>query len=66
MFLKLFIVSVILLAFTMLALGVKLLFDRDVSFTHHSCALEEEKLNNVGGCLGCQIKDIANCAENEK
>jgi len=66
MFLKLFLVSVILVAFTMLALGVKLLFDRDASFTHHSCALEDEKLNNVGGCLGCQIKDIANCTEKEK
>jgi len=66
MFLKLFLVSVILVAFTMLALGVKLLFDRDASFTHHSCALEDEKLNNVGGCLGCQIRGIANCTEKEK
>lgn len=66
MFLKLFIVSVILVAFTMLALGVKMLFDRDASFTHHSCALEDEKLNNVGGCLGCQIKEIANCTEKEE
>lgn len=66
MFLKLFLVSVILVAFTMLALGVKLLFDRNASFTHHSCALEDEKLNNVGGCLGCQIKEIANCKEKEE
>lgn len=65
MFLKLFIVSVILVAFTMLALGVKLLFDKDATFTHHSCALEDEKLNNVGGCLSCQIKDIANCTKKE-
>jgi hypothetical protein len=50
----------------MLALGVKLLFDKDATFTHHSCALEDEELNNVGGCLGCQIKDIANCTEKKE
>lgn len=63
MFLKLFIVSVILVAFTMLALGVKLLFDKDASFTHHSCALDDDKLNDVGGCIGCQVREIADCAD---
>ncbi|MDB4584056.1 hypothetical protein N9164_12950 [Draconibacterium sp.] len=59
-------VSVILVAFTMLSLGVKLLFDKDATFSHHSCMLEDEELNNVGGCLGCQIKELANCVEKEK
>jgi hypothetical protein len=66
MFLNILILSIILVAFTMLALGVKLLFDKDATFTHHSCALEDEELNNVGGCLGCQIKDIANCTEKKE
>lgn len=66
MFLKILILSVILVAFTMLALGIKLLFDRDASFTHHSCVAEDQELNNVGGCLGCQIKDSANCTDIEK
>lgn len=65
MYLNILIVTVILVAFSMLALGVKLLFDKNATFTHHSCALEDEELNNVGGCFACQIKDIASCSEME-
>lgn len=65
MFLKLLILSIILVAFTMLALGVKLLFNRDATFSHHSCAAEDEELNKVGGCLGCEIKELANCTKKE-
>jgi hypothetical protein len=66
MFLKLLILSVILVAFTMLALGVKLLFDKEPSFTEHACAMEDGELNNNGGgCSSCEIKEIANCTENE-
>ncbi|WP_340111668.1 hypothetical protein [Maribellus mangrovi] len=63
MYLHIFILTLILVAFTMLALGIKLLFDKEATFPHHSCALDDEKLNNVGGCLNCEIKEIANCAE---
>lgn len=38
MFLKILIVSVILVAFTMLALGVKLLFNKEATFSEHACA----------------------------
>ena len=66
MFLKLLIVSVILVAFTMLALGVKLFFDKNAEFTGHSCAGDDRELNNVGGgCSSCEIKEIASCTENE-
>jgi hypothetical protein len=49
MFIKLIIISAILVAFVMLALGVKLLFDPDEN----------------GICSICQIKDLADCPEKE-
>lgn len=63
MYLKLLILSVILVAFTMLALGVKMLFDKNASFTGHACGLKNEKLDNTGACASCGIKEIANCPE---
>lgn len=63
MYLHILIVTIILVAFTMLALGVKLLFDKDATFTHHSCALDDKDLNNIGGCASCDIKEIADCSE---
>lgn len=64
MYLHLFIVTLILVAFTMLALGVKLFFDKDAEFTGHSCALEDSELNKVGSCSGCQVKELTQCSEN--
>lgn len=66
MYLKILILSVILVAFVMLALGVKLFFDKDAEFTGHSCAGDDKDLNNVGGCGGCEIKELANCTEDVK
>ncbi|MFA7105291.1 MAG: hypothetical protein WC165_09175 [Dysgonamonadaceae bacterium] len=50
----------------MLGLGVKLLFDKDAEFTHHSCAGEIKDLNDVDGCAGCEIKKSANSSKHEK
>jgi len=66
MFLKLFIISVILVAIIMLALGVKMLFDPKAEFLTHSCALEDGKRDDYGVCTKCQIKDLANCPEKSK
>jgi len=66
MFLKIFIVTFILVAFTMLALGVKLLFDKDATFTHHSCALDNGNSDTSSGCTSCGIKEIAHCPEKDK
>jgi len=66
MFFKILIVSVILIAFTMMALGVKLLFNKEASFTEHACALEDGELNKDGSCASCEIKELANCKENEQ
>ena len=66
MFLKILILSVILVAFTMLALGVKLLFNKEPSLSEHACAAEDGELNKLGGCAVCEIQELANCSEKEK
>ncbi len=66
MFLKTLIISVILVAFVMLALGVKLLFDKNATFTAHSCALDDGELNNDGVCTKCELKDMDDCPEDVK
>ena len=64
--LKLLLLSIILVAFVMLALSVKLFFDKDAELTRHSCGGENKDLNDAGGCAGCEIKELANCSKNEK
>lgn len=63
MYFKLLIISVILVAVIMLALSIKLLFDKNARFEAHSCALEDGSLNEDGVCSGCQLKDFTNCPE---
>jgi hypothetical protein len=64
MFLKLLLVSFILVAFVMLALGVKLLFDKKAEFEMHTCAFEDDQsIDEQVDCSSCQIKEIADCAE---
>jgi hypothetical protein len=66
MFLKALIITVILVAIVMLALGVKLLFNKDAEFTSHSCVLEDGNLDEEGACYKFQLKDLANCPEKEE
>ncbi len=63
MFLKILILSIILVAFTALALGVKMLFDKNASFTYHSCVHEDGDLYKTDGCAGCGIQEVTNCPE---
>ena len=65
MFLKVLIISVFLVAFAMLALGVKMLFNRNAEFTVHSCSLEDGEVDEYGACAKCQLKDLADCPENK-
>lgn len=65
MYLQLLIISVILVSLIMLALGVKLLFDKNARFEVHSCALEEGSTDEFGACTKCQLKELANCPENK-
>ena len=61
--LKVIIISLILVAFIALALGIKMLFDPKAEFTVHSCALDSGDLDKDGACSMCQLKDLANCPE---
>jgi hypothetical protein len=63
MFIKLIIISVILVAIIMLALGVKLWFNPDAEFSAHSCALDDGNLDDEGACFKCHLKDLAECPE---
>ncbi|MCK3683775.1 hypothetical protein [Maribellus sp. YY47] len=65
MIIKTLIVTVILVAIVMLALGIKMLFDKGASFTGHACSFDEGNLNQDGSRAGCGIQDIANCLEEE-
>ena len=64
MLIKTLITAIILVAIVMLALGIKLLFNKDAEFTVHSCSLENgESLDDEGACYKCQLKDTADCPE---
>ncbi len=65
MYFKLVIISVILVAFVMLALGIKLWFNPKAEFSAHSCAFEDGSLDKEGACSKCQLQDLANCQENK-
>lgn len=66
MSIKLLIASVILVAFVILALGVKLWFDPGAEFSAYSCALEDQdSLDKNEACSKCQLKDLVNCPENK-
>ena len=58
MFVKLLIVTLVLVAFIVLALGVRLWFDPDAEFSSHSCALDSGDLDENGACSKCQVKEL--------
>jgi hypothetical protein len=66
MFVKLIIISVILVAIILLILGIKLLFDPDAEFSVHSCALDDGELDENGACSKCQLKDLVDCPEKKE
>ena len=58
MFIKILIITIVLVAFIMLALGVKLWFDPNAEFSSHSCALDSGNIDEDGACSNCQLKDL--------
>ena len=62
--LKLFIISVILVAFVVLALGIKLWLDPKAEFNAHSCSAKTGDLDENGYCPNCQVK-VSNHSEKE-
>lgn len=63
MLIKVFVISLILVAFVVLALGIKLWLDPNAKFEVHSCSLDSGDLDEDGACSKCQLKDLANCPE---
>ncbi len=66
MVLKVLIISVILVAFIILALGVKIWFNPDAEFTAHSCALDDNDPNKDEACSKCHLKELTDWPENRE
>jgi Na+-transporting NADH:ubiquinone oxidoreductase subunit NqrF len=66
MIVKTLIAAIVMVAIVMLALGVKLLFDKNAEFTSHSCALDiNAELDKEETCAKCDLKDIVQCPESD-
>ena len=63
MFIKLLIVSLVLVAFVVLALGVKLWFDPEAEFSSHSCSSVNGETDENGLCSKCQMEEHTKCSE---
>ena len=63
MIIKTLIITVVLVAIVMLALGIKMLFNKNAKFTVHSCSLENEGIDSDGACYKCHFKNLADCPE---
>ncbi|HYQ58979.1 MAG TPA: hypothetical protein VEP89_16670 [Draconibacterium sp.] len=64
MFLKILVVTVFLVAFVMLALGIKLLFNKNAQFPKHSCSLENDNLlGKDEACEKCDLEDLVEYPE---
>lgn len=61
MIVKTLIVALILVAIVMLALGIKMLFDKNAKFEVHTCSFDPE--NTDGTCYKCQVTDPAECSD---
>ena len=64
--LKILIISLILVAFVVLALGIKLWFDPKAEFTVHSCAHDKGDLDENGFCSHCQMTPEDNSSVDTK
>ncbi len=57
MIVKTLIVSVMLIAIVMLALGIKMLFDKNAKFEVHSCSFNSEEDREQGTCSSQKINE---------
>ncbi len=66
MFVKVLIITAILVGVVVLVLGIKLLIDPKAEFSSHSCALDSGELDENGACGKCQLRDLADCPDKNK
>lgn len=62
---KTIVIAIILVAIIMLALGVKLLFDKDAEFSAHSCSFTDGGQDSDGNCSSCELNDLTDCSHIE-
>jgi hypothetical protein len=58
---KVFIISIVLIASVFLLLGIKLFFYPKAKVLAHSCRLEAGNIDNAEECTSCQLKDLFDC-----
>ncbi len=66
MIIETLIASILLVAFVMLALGIKMLFDPNAEFTAHACSSENGSRDENGACASCQVKELTDCSEDQQ
>ncbi len=65
LWLKLFIVAIVITTFLVAALGLKMFFGNDPDPSGQACHTGDENTGgDQGGCSHCGIKEIAGCDEN--
>ena len=63
LWLKLFIVAIIITGFLVTALGLKMFFDTRAEAAGQSCHTGDAEDGNESACTHCAVKDIATCNE---
>ncbi|HDO27985.1 MAG TPA: hypothetical protein ENH02_07695 [Bacteroidetes bacterium] len=55
--------AMILIAFLMAAMGLKLIFNKNAEVAGESCHLDETPAGDGTACTNCQVQEIVNCKE---
>jgi len=61
LWLKLLILAIIVTAFLVAAMGLKIAFGKDGEIAGESCHLDETNAEESTECSQCQVKEIVNC-----
>jgi len=65
MLLKIIIISVVIVAFFVLALGLKQWFNPKAKPIAHSCSFDSGETKENSDCASCEIKEQAHCTESK-
>ncbi|NOX85657.1 MAG: TerD family protein [Chlorobi bacterium] len=63
LWLKLFIVAIVITTILVAALGLKMFFGNDTEPAGSSCHTGDSDTGDEGGCSHCSVKEIAKCDE---
>ncbi len=65
MYIKLFIISVILVAFFFVGMAIKLVFKPKEELPTTACSMDNDSLDKDAACAKCDLKEIIDCPEKE-